>query len=235
MDGVRAIDDDDAAFHRWYGPWTPLTPAEVADVMAGVSVRWWIVGGWAIDAFTGRSRVHHDIDVGFLRGDLPAMLEQLAPSVCVWSNTSGTLRPLTHPDDLLPDCRQLWVRRDGSSPWLMDLAMTSHDGDTWISPRDDSIRVPLGDALFQAPDGLRYLQPEIVLSFKARAHRPQDEANGTTPATISTSQSRGEFAGPGRALRHPAADRLRSCPDLSEGRVTVILCARPRRHVRSGR
>jgi hypothetical protein len=23
-------------------------------------------------------------------------------------------------------------------------------------------------------------------------------------------------------------DRLRSCPDLSEGRVTVILCARPR-------
>jgi hypothetical protein len=38
-------------------------------------------------------------------------------------------------------------------------------------------------------------------------HRPQDEA---------------------KALRHAAADRLRSCPDLSEGRVTVILCARPR-------
>src|SRR5580693_4806961 len=56
----------------------------------------------------------------------------------------------------------------------------------------------------------------------------RDEVNGTTPATITTSQSRGEFAGSGRALRHAAADRLRSCPDLSEGRVTVILCARPR-------
>ena len=32
---------------------------------------WWIVGGWAIDAFTGRPREHHDIDVGFFRADLP--------------------------------------------------------------------------------------------------------------------------------------------------------------------
>ena len=26
-------------------------------------------------------------------------------------------------------------------------------------------------------DGLRYLRPEIVLTFKARHHRPQDEAD----------------------------------------------------------
>ena len=80
-------------------------------------------------------------------------------------------------EELLPDCRQLWVRRDGASPWLMDLAMTPHDGDVWISPRDESLRVPLADALFTAADGLRYLRPEIVLTFKARQHRPQDEAD----------------------------------------------------------
>ena len=91
--------------------------------------RWWIVGGWAIDAFTGRPREHHDIDVGFFRADLGAMLDHLAPTVCVWSNASGTLRPLTNADDLLPDCRQLWVRRDGASPWILDFAMTPHDGD----------------------------------------------------------------------------------------------------------
>jgi len=177
MDGVRAIDNDDEAFERWFGPWAPLTPTEVAELMVGVPARWWIVGGWAIDAFIGRPRPHHDIDVAFFRDDLPAILAQLAPTVCVWSNASGTLRPLTSAGELLPDCRQLWVRRDGSSPWLMDLAMTPHDGETWISPKDESVRVPIDEALFETPDGLRYLRPEIVLSFKARAHRPQDEAD----------------------------------------------------------
>jgi hypothetical protein len=177
MDGVRALNDDDDAFERWFGPSAPLTPDEVADLMAGVPARWWIVGGWAIDAFTRRPRPHHDIDVGFFGCDLPAMLDHLGQTLCVWSNASGTLRPLLHHDDLLPDCRQLWVRRDGASPWLMDLAMTPGDSKTWISPRDETLRVPLAAAMFEAPDGLRYLAPEIVLSFKARAHRPQDEAD----------------------------------------------------------
>src|SRR6476646_4635481 len=175
MDGIRAIDDDDEAFERWYGPWAPLTPAGVAALLGGVAAPWWVVGGWAIDAFTGRPREHHDIDVGFFRADLGAMLDHLAPTVCVWSNASGTLRPLTHADDLLPDCRQLWVRRDGASPWILDFAMTPHDGTTWISPRDETIRLPIKDALFTAPDGIRYLRPEIVLRLKSSAHRAQDE------------------------------------------------------------
>src|SRR3954447_552106 len=177
MDGVRALDDDDEAHERWYGPWDRLTPVGVAALLDGVAVPWWIVGGWAIDAFTGRARRHHDIDVAFLRADLGAMLDHLAPTVCVWSNASGTLRPLTSPGELLPDCRQLWVRRDGGSPWILDFAMTPHDGTTWISPRDETVRIPLEEALFTAAGGLRYLRPEIVLSFKARAHRPQDEAD----------------------------------------------------------
>ena len=98
--------------------------------------------------------------------DLGPMLDHLAPTVCVWSNASGTLRPLTHADDLLPDCRQLWVRRDGASPWILDFAMTPHDGTTWISPRDETVRIPLVEAVFTAADGLRYLRPEIVLSLQ---------------------------------------------------------------------
>jgi hypothetical protein len=177
VDRLRALNDDDVAFERWFGPWTPLTPTGVAGLLADVAAPWWVVGGWAIEAFTGRPREHHDIDVGFFRGDLAAMLEQLAPSVCVWSNASGTLRPLLHPDELLPDCRQLWVRRDGSSPWILDLAMTPHEGSTWISPLDPAIRVPLDEAVFTASDGIRYLRPEIVLAFKAHGNRPQDRAD----------------------------------------------------------
>jgi len=171
------MDPEDVAFYRWYGPWAPLTPPEVAVMFAGLGAPWWIVGGWAIEAFTHRARPHEDIDVAFFRADLPLVLERLEPELCVWSNASGTLRPLKRLDDLLEGCRQLWVRRDGGSPWLMDLAITPHDGGTWISVRDDRVRLPLEDAVFVGADGIRYLRPEIVMGLKARNPRPSSDAD----------------------------------------------------------
>jgi hypothetical protein len=167
--------DEDRDFYRWYGAWAPLTPPEVAERFDGLGVRWWIVGGWAVDAFTGVAREHEDVDVAFFRVDLPVVLGGLSPDLCVWSNLSGTLRPLRGAGDLLEGTRQLWVRRDGDSPWLMDLAMTPHDGDTWISPRDARIRAPFEDATFVADDGIRYLRPELVLFMKTRVARPKDD------------------------------------------------------------
>lgn len=167
--------EEDRDFYRWYGAWTPFTPRQVAERLDGLPAMWWIVGGCAVDAFTGIPREHEDIDVAFLRADLPVMLDRLSPELCVWSNLSGTLRPLRRTEDLLEGARQLWVRRDGDSPWLMDLAMTPHDGDTWISPRDERIRRPLSEATFVAADGIRYLRPELVLFMKARIARSKDD------------------------------------------------------------
>jgi aminoglycoside-2''-adenylyltransferase len=169
------MSDEDRDFYRWYGSWRPLTPPAIAQLMAGANIRWWIVGGWAVDAFTGIPREHEDIDVSFFRADLPALLDHLGPKYCVWSNASGTLRPLRKPDDLLEDCRQLWVRRDGRSPWLFDLAMNPHEGDTWISARHEQIRMPIDEATFMGADGIRYLQPEIVLWMKAHRATSKDE------------------------------------------------------------
>ena len=175
MDAVRDESQEDRDFYRWYGPWAPLTPGEVASLLEGLGATWWIVGGWAVDAFTGIPREHEDVDVAFLRADLTVVLEHLSPELCVWSNLSGTLRPLRTAEELLDGARQLWVRRDGASPWCMDLAMTPHEGETWISPRDERIRRPLEDATFAAPDGIRYLRPELVLFMKARMARSKDD------------------------------------------------------------
>jgi hypothetical protein len=172
---IHDLSEEDRQFYRWYGPWAPVTPAEVAARLEGLDAPWWIVGGWAVDAFTGVPREHDDVDVAFLRDDLASVLAHLEPDLCVWSNLSGTIRPLRKPEELLADARQLWVRRDGASPWLMDLAMTPHDGRTWISPRDARIRRPLDDATFVAADGIRYLQPELVLFMKALLARPKDD------------------------------------------------------------
>lgn len=194
---------EDRAFYRWYGAWAPLTPVQVARLLEGLPAPWWIVGGWAVDAFTGVAREHEDVDVGFLRADLPAILDRLSPGLCVWSNLSGTLRPLRKPDDLLDGARQLWVRRDGDSPWVMDLAMTPHDGTTWISPRDDRVRMPLDDATFVAANGLRYLRPELVLFMKARWARSKDDHDLATilprlePAALGRLRSWIELVHPG--------------------------------------
>ena len=166
---------EDREFLRWYGSWADLQPRDVAKLLAGVDAPWWIVGGWAIDAFTGEPRDHDDVDVAFFRGDLAAVHAGLSGELCIWSNLGGTLRPLKQPDDLLEGARQLWVRADASGPWLLDLAMTPHEGDTWISVRDDRLRMPLDAATFRAADGIRYLRPEIVMHLKARLRRTKDE------------------------------------------------------------
>jgi len=148
------MSDEDRDFYRWHGPWRPYTPRGMQRVMRGADIRWWIVGGWAVDAFAGVPREHEDIDVSFFRQDLPRLLEHLAPRYCVWSNLSGTLRPMRKPEDLLEGSRQLWVRRDGYGPWLFDLAMNPHDGDTWISARHPEIRMPFDEAVYLGADGM---------------------------------------------------------------------------------
>lgn len=165
---------DDDEFHRWYGPWERSTPSDAAALFAGIAIPWWIFGGWAIEAFTRRSREHEDVDIAIFSSDLPALLDHLLPRVCVWSNHGGTLRPLRTPDELIDGCEQLWIRRDGASPWLADLGLSPHDGSTWISKRDERIRLPLEQATFVATDGIRYLAPAVTLHMKARLNRAKD-------------------------------------------------------------
>jgi hypothetical protein len=190
MDGS----DEDDDFHRWYGPWASPTPTETATILADLDAPWWVVGGWAIDAFSGRHREHDDIDVGFFRSDLPAVLDLLGRDYCVWSNLSGTLRPLRQVEDLLDGCRQLWVRRDGSSPWLIDLAMTPRKGDAWIWPRDEPFQVPFDEAVFVSGDGIRYLRPELVLAFKSRGHVRHAEADFDAAVPLMSEEAQARLA-----------------------------------------
>ena len=170
---------DDAEFLRWYGPWAPPTPGEVASLFAGMPARWWIVGGWTIEAFTGVAREHEDLDVSILRGDLAVLLEHVGSTLCVWTNQGGTLRPLLSTSELPDDCRQLWVRRDGSSPWLFDLLLSPHEGSTWISVRSPDVRLPIASVVVER-DGIPYQRPEITLLLKARLDREKDRADLAT-------------------------------------------------------
>ncbi len=62
---ARSAAEAEEAQHwaRLYGRWEPFDLAQAAAFMDGFDRPWWVVGGWAVDAFTGVRREHDDVDV----------------------------------------------------------------------------------------------------------------------------------------------------------------------------
>ena len=77
------------------------------------------------------------------------------------------------PDLPEPDC-QIWVRREASAPWVMDVPVTPDVDGLWQNKRLPDHVVPLDDATWVTDDGVRVLNPEIVLLFKSTNGRPKD-------------------------------------------------------------
>lgn len=171
-------DEDDLAFLDVYGDWDPLTPRELAGLMDGFPHPWWLVGGHALEAFTGVPRFHEDIDLVVFGVHLPALREQLGGTFHLWCNHGGTFRILDdeHPEPLHPLC-QVWMRENARSPWRVDCILNPGDGSRWVSRRDESVELDLDEVTWVAEDGIRYLTPEMALFFKAKQHRRKDEVD----------------------------------------------------------
>jgi hypothetical protein len=170
-DAVNALDED--RFQLLYGRWDPLEPAQVADLLSGVPVRWWVAGGRA--ARVGAPARHHeDTDVAVRAGDLDELREAL-PDWHLWEANSGSLRPLLPGVAMTVRCEQLWLRRDARQPWRLDLQV-DRSGDEWVFKRDARVRVPWPRAVHTV-DGVAYLRPELALLHKAHLDRPKDRAD----------------------------------------------------------
>jgi hypothetical protein len=160
--------------------------------MVGYAHPWWIAGGCAIDAFTGRRREHADLDVAFFSRDLDALRHHLA-HLHLWSAGRGALRPLndTHPT-LHEGARQVWVRENAQSPWLLDLLATDDAAGRWVSARDPSFTAALDEVTWVAANGVRFLDADIVLAYKAKLGRPKDDEDfhATWPLLSERAQDR---------------------------------------------
>lgn len=168
---------------RIYGPWLPRTPTDVGTLLDGYSGRWWIAGGWAIEAFTGVHRDHADIDPSIPRSELPLLRHHLAGRIDLWAADQETLRvllPQDAHDDQLPDsCENVWARPSGADPWQYDIILMRLEADTWVFKRDRRITRPV-DQIVWSRDGINYLRPEIQLLHKARGMRPKDQQDFDT-------------------------------------------------------
>lgn len=169
------VEDDDAEFERLYGPWDALDPVDLPEFFAGFDGEWWVVGGWAIEAFTGAPREHEDVDVVIWRRDLAAFVDLVKDRYHVWSAGAGMLRPIDHRfPEPHPDSGQVWLREHSQAPWVLDCLFNDDAGGLWVSRRDTSWIAPLDEVTWVADDGIRYMAPEVVLYHKAMHYRPKD-------------------------------------------------------------
>ncbi|ONI77666.1 hypothetical protein BWI15_03965 [Kribbella sp. ALI-6-A] len=170
------LDEEELAFQQLYGPWRVSTPQEAGELFDGYSSDWWIAGGWAIEAFTGVRRPHEDIDVSLWRKDVETLRQHLKGRYHLWSNDSGRLSPLTDGRPEQPaSADQIWIRRHALAPWEYDLVLNPDRDGRWIFRRDPSLDFALDEVTWIAPDGLRYITPEMALAYKARLNRPKDQ------------------------------------------------------------
>jgi hypothetical protein len=184
-------DDDDAAFHDVYGDWDPLSLTQVQALLRGFGHPWWVIGGHAIEAFTGISRVHDDIDISFFPGALQDFRGQLEGQYHLWSNHGGTFRHFDaeHPEPLDP-LAQVWVRRDARSPWVLDISPSPSVAGQWQSKRDSTHTADLDEVTWVNGSGVRFLNPEIVLLFKAAQDRARDRADLRNTWPLLSSEKR---------------------------------------------
>ena len=167
---------DAAEVVRLYGPWQDRTPRDAAGFLHGYSGRWWIAGGWAIDAFVGTPRAHGDLDIGIPRAQVDGFIDFAGVSLDVWA-AAGSLTPLRHGhSDVSAQCGNLWLRASGADPWEYDIQLNDVDGQTWRYKRNPNIARPLSDCLW-SHDGINYLRPEIQLLYKAKHLRHKDTAD----------------------------------------------------------
>jgi Aminoglycoside-2''-adenylyltransferase len=173
---VSPASPDDAAFERWYGPWEPLTIAEVSDLLCDFAGVWWIVGGHAVEAFTGVRRPHEDIDIALFRRDLPGLRAVLADRYHTWSVGSGLLRPLNddHPE-MHREAGQVWIREHAQAPWVADFGVLDERDGGWVWKHDPNVAWSLQDSTWLNSDGVRFARAEIVLAHKARWRQQKDD------------------------------------------------------------
>lgn len=164
---------DYAEVVRLYGPWKVRTPREAANFLRGYPGRWWIAGGWAIDAFTGTARAHGDLDIGIPRTEAAGFVAFAGASLDVWA-AAGSLTPLPRDGSSVPaDCGNLWLRASGADPWEYDVLLEDVREETWVYKRATHISRPLSHCLWSRDD-ITYLRPEVQLLLKAKDARTKD-------------------------------------------------------------
>jgi hypothetical protein len=157
--------------------WEPLTPEQVAELMRGVEIPWWIAGGWALDLFAGRqTRAHTDIEISVFRADVDVLRRHLRGWEIAVAE-AGSLASLDRAQPLPKEAHELWCREPGREGWQLEVLVEERDGDRWSYRRDPRIGAHAKDIGRLTDDGVPYIRPDIQLLYKSKGSRAVDESD----------------------------------------------------------
>ena len=150
----------------------------VTSLMANFNESWFIAGGWAIDIFIGKeTREHKDIEIAILRKDqlnLKAYLKEWDFKKAIkgefhnWENEFLEL-PI----------HEIHATNKLNGEKIEILLNEAKDND-WKFRRDLRISSPLNSVWSYSETGIPYLNPEIVLLYKAKNTREKDHQDFIT-------------------------------------------------------
>jgi hypothetical protein len=169
---VSTIDPDISKWEAW-------RPEQVARLLEGVRVPWYVAAGWAIDLFLGgQRREHEDLEIAVPNTRFDEVADLLGGFDIFVITGRRQATPLAYARDRLADTHQTWIREPETGVWRFDLFREPSDGDTWICRREPSIRLPYAELIEWTDDGIPYGRPEVVLLFKAKhAHIEKNEGD----------------------------------------------------------
>lgn len=156
-------------------------PKEVASairpLMDGFGAPWCVAGGWALDLFLGRTtRPHADVELGVFRQDQSRLHSHFSG----WAFTvsvNGRREAWQPGDPLKLPVHEIHAYSPDEPPRSIEFLLNERDAVNWVFRRNPAIVLPLESAIVVTEVGAPALAPEIVLLFKAKSPRTEDEAD----------------------------------------------------------
>jgi hypothetical protein len=179
----------------------------IRKILAGAPFEWAVAGGWAADLFAGReTRPHADLDIALWRQDQHLLRAHLKDGGEWFYAANGHLHPWEDGADLKPPVHEIHFLSGSPCEFLLN----DRAGDNWQYRRNDKVLRDKNAAILER-NGVKLLAPEIVLLYKSKEPRAEDESDFETLRPLMSEEQAGWLRSSLRACEpygHPWLARL---------------------------
>ncbi|MGB2698431.1 MAG: hypothetical protein WBD28_11320 [Candidatus Zixiibacteriota bacterium] len=155
-------------------------PRKVFKLLAGFEKPWFVAGGWAVDLFLGKvTREHEDIEIAIFRCDQLTLRNYLND----WEFKKVIPEPKMHTELWKEDewldlpVHEIHAENSSSEISHLEILLNESSNDEWRFRRNPIITRPISMLGTHSENGIPFLNPEIVLLYKAKNPNPWDEAD----------------------------------------------------------
>lgn len=187
--GERIIDNHLTifTFEKEYSVQTFNEPLRVQELLQNYDSPWFIAGGWAIDLFLGHeTRKHRDIEIALFRQDQESIRTYLRN----WNLQKVVKGEFHHWKGEYLELPIHEIHGTSETGARIEILLNESNEFEWVFRREPSISRQLKDIKWVSKLGIPYLNPEIVLLYKAKNPKPKDEEDFMRAKNLLNEESR---------------------------------------------